>query len=77
MGGDNLKRHMKRHKKKTYSIDLVTEKIEYHAKNEIVWGSNEYQRKLELGREIKQIVQEFHAPTAYLNKERMEALTFF
>ena len=40
---------------------LVTGKKEYHStvdvadlKNEIVWGANEYQRKLELGREIKQ-----------------------
>ena len=31
MRGDNLKRHMKQHEKKPYSIDVVTEKIEYHS----------------------------------------------
>ena len=45
MRGDNLKRHMKRHEKKPYSIDVVKEKIEYNStvdvvalENEIVWG---------------------------------------
>ena len=53
MRGDTLKRHMKRHEKKPYSIDVVTEKIEYHSKvdvaalkNKIVRGANEYQREL-------------------------------
>ena len=29
--GDTLKRHMKQHEKKTKSIDVVTEKIEYNS----------------------------------------------
>ena len=84
MRGDNLKRHMKRHENKPYSIDVVTEKIEYHStvdvvalENEIVWSANEYRRKLELGREIKQIVLKLHAPIACLDKEKMEALELF
>ena len=55
MRGDNLKRHMKRHEKKPYSIDVVTEKIEYHStvddvalKNKIVRGVNEYQKKIRI-----------------------------
>ena len=62
----------------------VIEKIEYHStldvaalKNKIVWSANEYQRNLELGREIKQIVQELDAPKACLDKENMEALELF
>ena len=35
MRGDTLKRHMKRHDKKPYSIDVVTEKIEYHSKVDV------------------------------------------
>ena len=46
-------------------------------KNSIKEELNEYQRKLELGREIKQIVQELNAPTACLSKEKMEALQLF
>ena len=79
--GDTLKRHMKQHEKNPYSIDLVTEKIEYHSsvdvvalENEIVRGSNEYQRKLELGREIKQIVLKNQIPTASLDKDKMKEL---
>ena len=63
---------------------MVTEKIEYHStvdvaalKNEIVRGGNEYRRKLELGREIKKIVQELNMPTSSLDKEKMEALELF
>ena len=73
---------MKQHENKP--IDEVTEKVEYNStldvaalKNNIVWKANEYQRKLELGREIKQIVQELHVPTACLDKEQMEALELF
>ena len=84
MRGDTLKRHMKTHEKKQCSIDVVNEKIEYHSnvnvvalKNKIVRGVNEYQRKLELGREIKQIVHELNAPTASLDKGDMEALELF
>ena len=82
MRSDALKRHMKQHENKP--IDEVTEKVEYNStldvaalKNNIVWKANEYQRKLELGREIKQIVQELHVPTACLDKEQMEALELF
>ena len=46
-------------------------------KNSIKEELNVYQRKLELGREIKQIVQELNAPTASLDKEKMEALELF
>ena len=46
-------------------------------KNSIKGEVNEYQRKLELGREIKQIVQELNAPTACLSNEKMEALQLF
>ena len=75
---------MKRHEKKPYSIDVITEKIDYHSKvddlalkNKIVQGGNEYRRKLELGREIKKIVHELHAPTASLDKEDMAAFKLF
>ena len=42
--------------------------------NEIVRGFNEYQRKLELGREIKQIVLKLNIAAASLDKDKMEAL---
>ena len=65
-------------------MDVVNEKIEYNSnvdvvalKNKIVRGVNEYQRKLELGREIKEIVHELNAPTASLDKADMEALELF
>ena len=84
MRSDNLERHMKTHEKKPCSMDVVNEKIEYNSnvdvvalKNKIVRGVNEYQRKLELGREIKEIVHELNAPTASLDKADMEALELF
>ena len=40
-------------------------------------GGNEYRRKLELGRKIKQIVLELNMPTVSLYKEKMEALELF
>ena len=46
-------------------------------KNKIVRCFNEYKRKLELGREIKQIVNELHAPASSLDKEDMVALELF
>ena len=62
----------------------VCEKIEYESKldvvdleNSIVSEINEYQRKLELGREVKRIVLKLNAPTAGLSKEKMEALELF
>ena len=56
--GDNLVRHMKTHKK-TCSIDVVNEKIEYNSnvnvtvlEKSMMNEDNEYKRKLELGRKI-------------------------
>ena len=63
MRSDTLKRHMKQHEKKPYSIYAVKEKIDYHStvddvalENLIVWSCNEYRRKLELQRKVKEIV---------------------
>ena len=60
---------------------MVTGKIEHHStvdvtdlENDIVRGANEYQRKLELGKQIKHIVQELNVPVASLDREKMEAL---
>ena len=68
-------------RKKPNSIDVVTEKMEYHStvdvaalKNKIVREGIEYQRKLELGKKIKEIVLELNIPTASLDKDKMEAL---
>ena len=62
----------------------VYEKIEYTSKldvvalkNEIISEANEYERKLELGREVKQIVLELNVSTACLSKEKIEALELF
>ena len=78
---DHLVRHMKTHEKKPNSIDQVTEynsTIDVIAlKNSIMKGAKEYQRKLELGREIEQIVLKNNVPTARLSKEKMEALELF
>ena len=81
----NWSSDLRRHEEfvhKPLSIDVVTEKIEYHStidvaalKNEIVQCDNEYQTKLELGREIKKIVQELNVPIASL--EKMDALELF
>jgi hypothetical protein len=75
---------MKKHERKPQQIDEVTEKVEYNStlnvtalKNMIVGDINEYQRKLELGREIKEIVQEMKAPTLGLRREHAEALELF
>ena len=46
-------------------------------KNIIVGNINEYQRKLELGRRIKEIVQELNAPIVGLRKEFVEAWEAF
>ena len=81
---------MKRHEKKQHQEEVtppqkkVCEKIEYQSKldvvalkNEVISEANEYERKLELGRELKKIVLELNAPTAGLSKEKMEALQLF
>ena len=72
--------NLRRHEKGMHKT-LVTEKIEYHSKidvaalkNEIVQSDNEYKTKIELGREIKKIVQELDVHIASLDKEKMEAL---
>ena len=87
---DSMKRHMKQHEKKTPQKEVtphqkeVCEKIEYQStldmtalKNSIVGQINEYERKLELGRGIKEIVLELNAPTACLSAEHREALELF
>ena len=62
----------------------VCEKMEYQStldmtalKNEVISEINEYERKLELGREVKRIVLKLNVPTACLSKENMEALQLF
>ena len=90
MRSDNLKKHMKQHEKKPPQKEVtppqkeVTEKIEYQStldrvalENVIVGDINEYKRKLELGREVKLIVQELNEPTVGLRKEHAEALELF
>ena len=46
-------------------------------KNNIVEDINEYQRKLELGREVKRIVNELNEPEVGLRREFVEALEIF
>ena len=46
-------------------------------KNKIVWKVNEYQIKLELGKQIKQIVWKVNAPKACLDKENMDAMELY
>ena len=78
---DHLKIHMKQHEKKTNSIDEVTEYNwtvdDVALKNKIMIGANEYRRKLELGREITNIVIKNNIPTASLDKDKIEALEIF
>ena len=45
--------------------------------NKIVRKVNEYQSKLELGKQIKQIVRKVNAPKACLDKENMEAMELY
>ena len=81
---DNMKSYMEKNGDCYLPVDEVTERIYYHSsldvvalKNNIVEDINEYQRKLELGREVKRIVLELNAPTTCLSKENMEALELF
>ena len=46
-------------------------------KNNILEDINEYQRKLELGREVKRIVKELNTPKVGLRREFVEALEIF
>ena len=81
MRSDHLVRHMKTHEKKPNSIDQVTEynsnvnvtALEDSMMNEL----NEYRRKLELGRQIKEIALKKDMPTVCLSKDKMEALELF
>ena len=75
--------NLRRHEKFVHN-PLVTEKIEYNStidvaalKNEIVQCDNEYQTKIEFGREIKKIVQELNVNIASLDKEKIDALELF
>ena len=84
MRSDNLVRHMKTHEKKQCSIDDVNEKIEYNStiddialENKIMRCSNEYKRKLELGRKVKDILLKNDVATGCLEKGEMEALELF
>ena len=68
MRGDNLKGHMKRHEKKTYSIDeaethrnvtssvkcvnIDLEKLEKNIESHV----DEFERKIELGRNVQKII---------------------
>ena len=79
----NWSSNLRKHEKAMHN-PLVTGTIEYHCtidvaalKNEIVQGDNEYQNKLELGRQIKKIVQELNVPITSLDKEKMDALQLF
>ena len=76
------KKHVeKQNEKKTPQKWVVMEKHtavdEAALKNSIVGQINEYERKLELGRGIKEIVLELNAPTACLSAEHREALELF
>ena len=84
MRSDTLKRHMKTHEKTTYGMDVVNEKIEYNStiddialENKIMRCSNEYKRKLELGRKVKDILLKNDVATGCLEKGEMEALDLF
>ena len=71
-----MKRHEKKQPQKVeienqFKLDVVA------LENEIISEINEYQRKLELGRGIKEIVLKLNVPTACLSKENMEALQLF
>ena len=81
---DNMKSYMEKNGDSYLSFDEVTEKIGYHStldvvalKNNILEDINEYQRKLELGREVKRIVKELNKPEVGLRREFVEALEIF
>jgi hypothetical protein len=81
---DNMKSYMEKNGDCYLPVDEVTERIYYHSsldvvalKNNIVEDINEYQRKLELGREVKRIVKELNTPKVGLRREFVEALEIF
>ena len=70
--------------KKPLSVDEVTEKIQYQStldvvalKNSVMYESNEFMQKFELGRELMRIITEENIMKACLSKEKMEALEIF
>ena len=69
----NLPYNLRRHKNAMHNPPVT----EYHSTIEIVQGDNEYQKKLELGREIKQIVQELNVPISSMDKEKMDSMELF
>ena len=73
----NVRRHIEKKTPQKVVMEKHTAVGEAALKNSIVSESNEFMRKLELGREVKQIVLELNAPTACLSKENMEALELF
>ena len=63
---------------------MFRDKIEYYSKvyvtalkNRIKQCSNEYQQKIILRRDIKQIIEEIDASRTCLDSENMEALELF
>ena len=81
---DNMKSYMEKNGDWYLPVDEVTERIDYHStldvialKNSIVGDINEYERKLELGREVKRIVKELNTPKVGLRREFVEALQIF
>ena len=81
---DNMKSYMEKNGDLYLSFDEVTEKIGYHStldvvalKNNILEDINEYQRKLELGREVKWIVNELNRAKVGLRRGFVEALEIF
>ena len=85
----NLRKHQKsmhnpndlrKHEKAMHNPSVT----EYHCtinvtalENSMMNELNEYQKKLELGREIKEIALKRDIPTACLSKEKMDALELF
>tara|TARA_Y100000310_G_scaffold327816_1_gene394744 strand:+ start:297 stop:626 length:330 start_codon:yes stop_codon:yes gene_type:complete len=81
---ENMKSCMQKNEDLWLSVDEVTEKNGYHStldvialKTSILEDINEYQRKLELGREVKRIVNELNTQKVGLRKEFVEALELF
>ena len=72
--------NLRKHEKAMHNPSVT----EYHCtinvtalENSMMNELNEYQRKLELGREIKAIALKRDMPTACLSKEKIEALELF
>ena len=81
---ENMKSYMQKNEDLWLSVDEVTEKNGYHStldvkalKTSILGDINEYQRKLELGREVKRIVNELNTQKVGLRREFVEALELF